>query len=573
MASTSVVNGVSNILLWAFMLYARHRVWNPYIEKTRSPKNVQTELLRKILKDNEATWYGKHYGFSEIRGYEDYCRRVPVKTYEGLRGYIEKQESTKEPYLTNNKPHRYALTSGTTGSPKYIPIDETTMKQHKQSQRIFTYAQYLQMPRMFSGKILAVAGSAVEGCLETGTPYGAMSGVLYREIPSVIRCKFVIPSEIFDIEDYELKYFLISAFALQEGNVTTIASVNPSTLHKISKTINSRFYEIVDLIKHGQLGGCSEGRHREIIKSICVNRDETRLIRLADLYQAQGFLLFKDLWPNLKAVVTWTGGSCGWMLPFLYKQISERTKIIEMGYFASEFRGNITVDIDRRDGVPTLHQNYFEFVERADWESDNKTYLRLDQIEQGKQYYIIATTQNGLYRYFINDVIEVTGRYNNTPLIRFVQKGKGTTNITGEKLYESQLIGALQKAAEACCIDPQFFVCLADRENQQYHLYIETKSNEGGRISGLIDEELARLNVEYRAKRKSGRLGPLTATLLREGTGELYKKFCLESGMKESQYKVMHLQYMDQCEFDFSKCGLGNHENKWTRYKEAQYSV
>ena len=65
---------------------------------------------------------------------------------------------------------------------------------------------------------------------------------------------------------------------------------------------------------------------------------------------------------------------------------------------------------------------------------------RSDELEAGQRYYVLITTASGLYRYFMNDLLEVTGFFHRTPLLRFVQKGKGVTNLTGEKLYEAQMI-------------------------------------------------------------------------------------------------------------------------------------
>ena len=67
-------------------------------------------------------------------------------------------------------------------------------------------------------------------------------------------------------------------------------------------------------------------------------------------------------------------------------------------------------------------------------------------MRKGLDYYIIVTTPSGLYRYFINDVVRVTGFLHAAPLLKFMQKGKGVTNITGEKLYEAQVLAAVSGA-------------------------------------------------------------------------------------------------------------------------------
>jgi hypothetical protein len=46
--------------------------------------------------------------------------------------------------------------------------------------------------------------------------------------------------------------------------------------------------------------------------------------------------------------------------------------------------------------------------------------------------------------------LTVTGFFHQTPLLRFVQKGRGVTSLTGEKLYEAQAIEAIQDGAARC---------------------------------------------------------------------------------------------------------------------------
>jgi hypothetical protein len=98
---------------------------------------------------------------------------------------------------------------------------------------------------------------------------------------------------------------------------------------------------------------------------------------------------------------------------------------------SSEFRGTITVESDTSAGAPTIQQNFFEFVERTDWDSGQRNFQTIEELEDGRQYYIFVTTSGGLYRYFMNDIVEACGRFHNTPCIRFVEKGSGVTNITG----------------------------------------------------------------------------------------------------------------------------------------------
>ena len=165
----------------------------------------------------------------------------------------------------------------------------------------------------------------------------------------------------------------------------------------------------------------------------------------------------------------------------------------------------------------------------------------------------MVTTGAGLYRYSMNDVVRVTGRFRETPTIAFVQKGKGVTNITGEKLYESQVIEAVKAVQAKLAFRSPFFVMLAEPERSRYRLLIEcgeTMPSSVCQIAEAVEEGLCSGNVEYAEKRASGRLGPIEVRLLRPGAGEAYKRQCVERGQREGQWKPLVLQ--DARDFGFA---------------------
>lgn len=510
------------------MALIRRILWEPLIRKTHDPQRAQNKLLVRILKHNKDTTFGQEHGFTNISSYEEYREAVPVNRYEALRDYVERQDREKKPYLSPDQPVMYAQTSGTTGKPKYIPISKRVVSQYRRSQHIVAYANYAAIPGVFKGMVLAIVSPAVEGRLDTGTPYGSMSGLIYQSMPAFVRAKYVVPPKVFEIGNYDQKYYLITLHALAEKNITMIATANPSTLGKLEKIMNDQSERLLEDIQAVNLKRAGE---------------------LRELLSDKGALMFSDIWPNLKSVTTWTGGSCGDLIPALKKKLPPGARIVEMGYLSSEFRGGITVEVLENRQIPALHENFFEFVEKDDWGNKTPEFLTLDQIEEGKQYYILATTQSGLYRYDINDIIAVTGRFNNTPVIRFVQKGKGVVNLTGEKLYESQLVQAVAEFKEEAGVDFDFFVMLGYPESLEYKLFVE---HEPINASGL-EKHLNALNMEFDSKRKSGRLKPIKVLFVRDGTGEAYKRHCLKDGQREGQFKLAHLQYHRDCSFDFTE--------------------
>ena len=178
----------------------------------------------------------------------------------------------------------------------------------------------------------------------------------------------------------------------------------------------------------------------------------------------------------------------------------------------------------------------------------------LHELEDGRDYYVFVTTADGLYRYDMNDIVRVTGRVHQTPSLVFIQKGKGVTSITGEKLYETQVLDAAMGVFSDRNLQAEFFIMLADQENAAYTLFLEALNSESempSRLSGDLDKRLQASNIDYESKRVSGRLAPLTVRLLRPGTGDMYRRSRVAQGQRDAQFKYLHLQYSSECGFDF----------------------
>ncbi len=542
---------LANLALAGAMLATQLGARRRLLQATARPGETQHALLRRILRDNAATAFGRHHGFAAIDGYAAFRDRVPVATYEDLRAEVEAQERTGAARLTRARPVMYARTSGTTGAPKYVPVPAAAIAGLKRAQRIFAHSQYTGSG-IHGGRILAVGSPAVEGHLGGGAPYGSTTGLIYQSMPRLIRGKYVLPAELFGIADYDAKYLAIAALGLAEGNVTGLAAANPSTFLKLLGVIEAEWDRLVDGIAVGRLnfgGRLSEAQAAAFQRRF--RPAPARARELAAIRRPGRAVRFADIWPDLQGVVTWTGGSCGLALNALADKWPAGTRIIEAGYAASELWGSINLDAGRGLCVPSIQDNFFEFVERAGREAGRLDFLTVEQLEEGRQYYVIVTTPGGLYRYDMNDIVEVTGRVNAVPAIAFVQKGKGVTNITGEKLAESQLLDAV----EAAGIETSFFVAVADEQAAAYRLFLEPGTANGAgtdRLAAEIDRRLGELNIEYAEKRKSGRLKPLDLVPLAPGTAEAYKRHCVAAGQREAQFKVLHLQYARDCAFDFA---------------------
>ncbi len=538
----------------------RRRLWGELAAQAAAPAETQARVLAEILARNAVTTFGREHGFASVRSPADFAKAVPVSDYEGLRPYVERQESTGEAALTAEGPVLYAVTSGTTGTPKFLPVTPTGLRRQAKAQGLFSSMLHASTGAL-SGRILAIGGPAVEGYRPGGTPYGSASGLILEGLPALVRRRYVIPPRVLHIADQPSRYYATAALALAEANLTVIATANPSTLLRLRQVIVERWSDLLDDLAAGEIRGAGEigpdGR-REIAAAL-----GHRGPRAAQLRALGGpaDLTFGDLWPHLAAVATWTRGSCGLAVAGLRDLLAPTTVVAELGYLATEVRGTVAVDTTSGNCVPTMGDNFFEFVERKarDGEGGDRSFLTLADLEEGRQYYVFVTTFDGLYRYDMNDIVEVTGRFGRAPCLAFVQKGKGFTNITGEKLHESQVLRAVADAGGGRVPGGGFFLLLADTATATYRLYLEGPIDgyELNRVARTVDETLARLNVEYRCKRESGRLRPVVARELRAGTGEAYRSHCVGQGQRDAQFKVMPLQRSEDFTFDLAPAVLG----------------
>ncbi len=520
------------------------RRWRGMMRAAHSPREAQEAVLRRILEANAETEFGMKHGFSHLATATDYRAAVPVATYEDLRSAIERQELTGERCLTQEPPVYYHRTSGTLGEPKNIPVTASGLAQMKLEQRLSAYV-WTRDTGVLEGKVFAIGGAAVEGRMAGGTEFGSASGLLYRSQSRFVQSRFVLPASVADIEDYDARYLAIAAYALAEPRVTGAATANSSTFLRLLSVVHDN----ADAV----LAAVASGRLPDAPSDLPLTPRPNRAQELERQLSAAGRLTYADIWPNLRGVVTWTGGSCGIALGKLLPLMPDGVQIIEWGYSSSEFRGTLNVDARRNACLPTLTTTFFEFVERSSWEAGAGEFLCLDELENELEYYVFVTTAEGLYRYDINDIVRVKGRVANTPTLEFVQKGKGVTNITGEKVTESQILDAVPSVFAAFSAPPEFFIVLADEAAPAYTLYAEIgpPGFPSEHAAGEIDRLLSESNIEYGSKRKSGRLAPLRVRPLPPGAGARYREACVASGQRDAQFKHLHLQYARDCEFDF----------------------
>ena len=555
-----------NTLLGLRMKIIGWTLYSPLKRAAMNVKESQWEVLQSIIKRNKDTEFGLRHDFKNISDLQSFRNNLPVVDYESLRADVERQGEQKIKVLTSEHPVMYNQTSGTTGQPKYIPVLNATLEHLRRSQKIFSYVQYEDCKEAFLGRIVGMVSPAMDGTLANGIPFGSASGHIYKTMPKVAKAKYLLPEEVFTIEDYGLKYEVIARLCFEADDITYLGSANPSSFHRLLEVVNKHRYDMVSDIKSGIFRRIAELPENiaEAVKQ-CLRPNPERASILNDLLVSGNLIRYSDFWPCLKLVATWTGGSCGVSLSGIVDSFPSDVRISELGYLSSEFRGTITIDAETNAGIPTIQECFFEFVEQNAWEDHNGPFLGVEEIELNKRYYVFVTTPSGLYRYNMNDIVEVSGKFRSCPTIRFVQKGRGVTNITGEKIYESQIIQAMDNSFKKFGFSCRFYQVIAYQKKSQYIIFLEpnVERNIDEDAFGLsVEENLCSSNIEYKEKRLGERLLPVKVILLRTGSYEGYKEYCLSKGQSESQFKGTLLQYDTDHHFDWSPWLISESSNE-----------
>ena len=205
------------------------------LRSAEDPRLAQARTLRSILARVAPTAFARSLGLDGHESVAAFRMKVPIHDYESIRPFIDRQIAGEADAIAPEPPLMYARTSGTTGAPKLVPVTPTVLAGLRRAQRAMAYAQY--RAGVFSGKILAIAGTSREVTLAGGVPAGATTGLIYETMPRLMRAKYVIPTEVGAIADTALKYATIVRLGLQCRDVSVIATANPSTILRLEDVL------------------------------------------------------------------------------------------------------------------------------------------------------------------------------------------------------------------------------------------------------------------------------------------------------------------------------------------------
>ncbi len=512
---------------------------------TKDPLRYQEKILLEYLSRNKHTEYGLKYDFSKIRSASEYQKNVPMSDCETIRPYIERMTKGEADILTSDKPIFFGLTSGTTSHPKFIPVTDYSRAKKAEVADLWVYYISRDHPGILNGKILAIISPEVEGLTESGVPYGAESGHGYENLPAVIKHIYVLPHEVFAIKDYDSRYYCILRIGM-EHNVTSLAALNPSTIVLLCQKIEKWKDRIMADIEKGTLdAGLDIPEALRNIISSTLKPNPKRADFLKDILKEKKELSPKYFWPNLELIECWKGGTVKLYLKELPKYFGN-TPIRDFGCLSTEARSSIPMSDKGAGGVLAVTTNFYEFIPKEDIDKKNKRFFLCDQLTAGKEYFLVVTTPGGLYRYNMDDIITVDGFFNRTPMIEFVQKGLNAISITGEKLYESHVNEAINKAADKSKLSIDFFSASVQWDKPPRYIFLvefngKPSVEEKKGLLRMIESELYLQNNEYKELRGQRLLGVPLLKVVKKGEFERYREKKIAEGAHDAQLKIPEL--------------------------------
>ena len=425
------------------------------------PNEVQQELLHGLLNSASKTEVGIKNDFQSVKNYRDFKNRMPIVGYEDIVDQIERCRNGEQNIFWPSPIKWFAKSSGTSNArSKFIPISNESLEDchYKAGKDMLSiYYNNNEEAQILAGKCLRLGGSS-ELYQNTDSYFGDLSAIIIDNLPFWAELGSTPSQKVSLMSEWEAKMEAIISETLGQ-KVTSLAGV-PSwmlvllqnVLKKTHKTTISDVWPMVEVYFHG---GVSFHPYRKQFEKLF----QGTYLNFFEIYNAsEGFFGMQD-----------------------QNDSTELLLMLDYGIFY-EF---IPLDQPNRD--------------------DTEIIIPLSEIELGKNYAMVISTNAGLWRYKIGDTIKFTSL---SPYrIQITGRTKNHINVFGEELMIENAEVALSKAAKIMDLDIVDYtvgpIFMEDHKKGAHQWLIEFKTppEDTHKFTELLDRFLKELNSDYEAKR------------------------------------------------------------------------
>lgn len=470
------------------------------------PFETQDGVLFSQLYKAKNTAYGRDLAFADISTYDEFRDRVPIVSYEDFEPYIERARKGERDVIWPGGIRHFAKSSGTTNAKsKFIPISDDSLENchYKAGKDLLAmYANNHPENNLFAFKNLRLGGSA-EMYEDYNTKVGDLSAILIENLPFWVEITTVPSKKVSLMSEWETKMKAI---------VSEVVSQDVGSLTGVPSWM---------------------------------------MVLLQRVLQESGNKNIAELWPNLE--VFFHGGISFKPYKDQYDLvIGKKINYYEI-YNASEGFFGIQDQSDVKEMLLMLDYGiFYEFIPMDSFNPDNlSNAIPLADVELGKNYAIVITTNGGLWRYLIGDTVKFTSV--NPHRIIITGRTKHYINAFGEELMIENVETALSEACNATQAQISDYtgapVFMKEGKSGAHEWMLEfSREPENFKLfSQIFDETLKTLNSDYEAKRYNNMT--LSEPIIHIAKPNLFYRWMEQRGKLGGQNKVPRLsndrEYID----------------------------
>lgn len=512
---------------------------------------IQEKFLLERLSENKDTEYGKLFGFEDIHSVEEYQKELPITFHYDYEAAIDRQVDGEEGLLTADKPVFYCISSGSTDSPKYVPIVE------KDIQRQYFYWHDLiretirrQIPdatdEELFGRIFET-GEFRRNFMSDGTMSGVRASALHRYLESKgefdSNC-YTAPLEVMFPDQMEDMLYVKLRFALACRDVTAIHGVFVNRVVGMFRYLVDNWDAFLSDIETGEVSDCFPVSHewrRYLEEKLPADPERAAELRKFPKESLSKGLVRK-IWPKIRYGQLIGGSMFAAYMDMLWTYV-EDLPIHFFTYAASEGCFGIARDMGEEDAYYVLLPDtcFYEFLSET---GDGERIYTIRDVEVGSKYEILITTLSGMYRYAIGDVVEVVGFEGQAPVVRVCYRKSQVINIADEKMNVRQLENAMRKfqrraecSAEGYCVDGDY-----TKKLPRYILYLELADGKLPEDAAeILDECLMESCSGYKRDRELAELDKVFIQPVPKGAFKAYGRFVAKLGRRKEQDKPLRI--------------------------------
>jgi hypothetical protein len=453
---------------------------------------------------------------------ESYRQRVPIRSHQEMRADLDAVYFGNWRRLCPSPPLYFSMTAGSTGSFKYIPVTAEYRRELGKGALVYYGALAACHPAMSRLKAQFLVGSAEGGRSPSGIPQGFASGFNYRNLPRPLRDRFILPYWVFTIPDQAERCYAAGRILAGRRDLGALCAISPVNLINLKCALDDNAERLFADLAAGTL----TIRSRPSVPGNWRGRPEPGLAaELRRVWQCEGELPARQLFPSLQLLVCWQGGNMSYYLNELDEHFQQREHF-EFPLSASEGLFAVPHRSNQAGGILAVTSHFLEFLPEAFAVGSPGRALRADQLEVGASYRLIVTNSGGLYRYDMEDIVRVTSFVDRTPVVTFVSKKDRQVSVANERLSERDVTVAMEAASRITGVWFQefLFVPCSDR---RYRVLLDgsamARFSDAGRAGEVqpfaaeLERQLRLAATGYDFERDDALLEPLELMVTAEG--------------------------------------------------------